>query len=665
MSDDRFLSGKISKDSINIYQDQANAVFDYLQKAAKKIVDEEDAVKRKIDDCDKEAKALEAKSGSLQTVAIVCFVGAVLLGFLLGIFGESLALAIIFGAIPLIVGILKLSASRKASDQALRIRGEIRNHEESFRKIRRDYAVTKLGVVYVPVASIVPFENRSFLIDETGRTDKTDFSLYQMNEKDEFLRTIAEIKEARGTVPLIESSAEAENVSTDAMSESIGEVCFHDYIGALDRRLRSASYLLNDLSRTSVSLPVIQPGSDLSRFFSEFCTSNTSGCPVLEVFKQGLFDEDLRRFEELNDMRRRMAEDNEKLEKTLQEFIAEVADHVQLTSRAKISSSSKLIDYSNMMLLNSFKASYNHYSPALESDEISRMQEENFDFRNTGESYEPFHLNQASRVLYDPISDNWVAEDGRRTSFPFGVHQIQEEIIAPLVQNLINENRKERLAVYNSIADQKLDYLNQWHRDTDDFYGRGREEGNAVINQIHDALAEFSAALNQYQSFEKTEKALSSGSASADSASVNASVSGMAFSVAYCEEQTKQIRNVQEEFNDYIERLKEDIDRRVAEFSYTKFYDASLRDGHTKDFAMSLLAVESLDDRHKSLLRANPYIAERAELPPEPHISENVYSVLGRDLNSVASETLNEIAGAETARTADGGESGAQAGAGE
>lgn len=648
MSEDRLLSGKIGRDSINIYQDQANAVYDYLLKAAKKIVAEEDNLKMQYDACKSAAEAFEKTAGSQKTAAIICFVAAVVLGLCIGFGAESAAAGVVVGMIPLVFGFVKISSSKKSAGQGLAKRREMAALDENYRNIRRDYSVTKLGVVYVPVATVVPFENKSFILDETGNTAQTDFSLYQMNEQEEFLNTLSEITESQKNIPLVESGAESENISTDNMSESIGEVCFHDYIGALDRRLRSASYLLNDLTKTSVSLPVVPPKGELARFLSDFCTTDTAGQPVLEVFKQGVYDEELRRFEALNDLRKRMAADNEKLEKTLQSFIADIANYVQLTSRAKITSANKLVDFSNMLLLNSFKASYNHYSAALESEEISRMQEENFDFRNTGDTFEPFHLNPGSRVLYDPISDNWVAEDGSRTSFPFGVHQIQEEIIAPLVQNLIKENRQERLKIYNSIADQKLDYLNQWHRDTDDFYGRGREEGSAVVNQIHDALAEFNAALSQYQSFEKTEKSMASGGAAPEDISVKTSVSGMAFSVAYCEEQTKQIRAVQSEFNDYIERLKEDIDRRVAEFGYTQFYDASLRDGHTRDFAMSLLAVDSFDERQKALLRASPYIAEKANLPPEPQINEEVYGVLGRDLNGVARKTLEQLNGGDT-----------------
>ena len=59
-------------------------------------------------------------------------------------------------------------------------------------------------------------------------------------------------------------------------------------------------------------------------------------------------------------------------------------------------------------------------------------------------------------MKYDIVSDCWVGEDGGKTNFPFGVHQIHEEIVAPIVQNLMEETRLERMKIYNNIKDQKI-----------------------------------------------------------------------------------------------------------------------------------------------------------------------------------------------------------------
>ena len=176
------------------------------------------------------------------------------------------------------------------------------------------------------------------------------------------------------------------------------------------------------------------------------------------------------------------------------------------------------------------------------------MQEENFDFKAGEAEYQPFSLSPSSRVHFDPVSCNWVSDDGGRTSHPFGIHQIQEEIIAPLVQNLLKETRTERLKIYNGIMDQKRDYLNQWHRDTDDFYGRGRAESNSIIGQMQTTLAEFNTAVSQYKSYEDTVKTMRASGGDLDATEVKASVTGTAFSISLCEQQTAQINQQQDEF---------------------------------------------------------------------------------------------------------------------
>ena len=68
--------------------------------------------------------------------------------------------------------------------------------------------------------------------------------------------------------------------------------------------------------------------------------------------------------------------------------------------------------------------------------------------------------------------------------------------MAPIVTNLMRENRKDRLTIYNHIRDQKIDYLNQWHRDTEDFYGRNRAEASDLINIMRSNLADYTANFN-------------------------------------------------------------------------------------------------------------------------------------------------------------------------
>lgn len=644
--------GKIYADSINIYDDEARVAFDYFKKAAAKIVADEDRINALKSESDAICNGIQsAKTKSIIGLAL-SLLGAI--GLCIGILfnGDSQQeYAAFLALLPLgffVHFLIKAKKNAKDLEEAIAVGQQL---TQDFANIKRDYKINKLGIAYVPVATSVPFEDKSFVLDDTGSVEQVEFSLYRMNAQEEFLSTLEEIKKGKSELPIVETGNAAEDVQTGQMSESLDSIRLHDYVGNLDRNLRTVSYLLNDLKKTSVSLPVIDPKGEYARFIETYCAEDVSGNPVLEVFSQRVYAEELKRFDELNQIRKRMADENAKLEKMLQEFIVDVSEYVQLMSRSKLTSVSKIVDYSNTLLLNTFNASYNHYSTLLESAEIKRIQEDDFDYKSGEGEYRPFKLSPASKVRFDPVSRNWVSEDGGRTSYPFGIHQIQEEIIAPLVQNLLKETRTERLKIYNDILDQKRDYLNQWHRDTDDFYGRGRAESSEIITQMQTTLAEFNTAVSQYKAYEDTEKKMiQAGDGDLDSTQIKASGTGTAFSIAYCEEQTRQIRQQQDEFNDYIARLNEDIDRRAGEFGYTKFYDASLRDGHAKEVAMSLLGIAELNERQKMLLGANAYIATNAQLPPEPMVDSAVYEALGTNLNEVVAETIAELDASTTSK---------------
>ena len=634
--------GRIFPDSVNLYDDEARIAFDYLRQAANKIIEEEDQIEARRRETRSQVDKASQEAGQHRMVSIVAFVVAALLGIGLAASG-NLEAGGILGAILAVVGITYAVKSSTAAKELERQKTILGNLDASFNAIRRDYSIDKLGVAYVPVATSVPFEDKSFVLDDTGDIPPTEFSLYQMNNQGEFLSAMDRIRSERSTLPLIESGNEAEDIPTEKFSGSVKSVRLHDCVGDLDRSLRFVAYLLNDLRKTSVSLPVIDPKGPYAAFLREFGTEDVGSLPVLPVFDQRTYADELARFEEMNQVRKRMAEENTKLEEMLRGFIVDISDRVQTMSRAKLTSSNKIVDFSNALLLNSFKASYNHYSPLLEAEEIQRLRESDFDYKAGEEQYRPLSLSAASRVRFDAISGNWVAEDGSRTSHPFGIHQIQEEIIAPLVQNLLRETRTQRLAIYTDIMTQKRDYLDRWHRDVDDFYGRGRSESQSIISHMQDTLAEFNTAISQYKAYEDTDKGMQGAGDDLDAIDIKVSGTGTAFSIAYCEEQTRQIKAQQDEFNDYIQRLNEDIDRRAQSFEYTRYYDAFLRDGHAKEVVTAMEQSAALDERQKRLLDANAYIAANAQLPPAPDIDDAVYAVLGRDLRSAARDAIEQM----------------------
>jgi len=632
------MNGKIFKDSTNAYQDQAKILFDYYSKAAGQIVQEELRLEREIASATENAQQITAQIASLElrrVIAIGAAVAALLLFFGIGWVAFALALgAAIFGAVT--HGKIGAVIAQKAQ-----LESAVAGFKDAHGQIRRDYKVHRLGLAYVPVAREIPFEGNSFLIDLTDSTPAHQFSLSTVRRGELFASTMGELEELLKQTPMVESSAETEEVRTDEYSRSIQNVTHYDYVGALDRKLRTAAYCLEDLEVISVQLPTIPPGGELAAYLAAHGTSETNGAPVFRPFRGERFDADIEAFRSLNDMKKSMERRSGQFEDGLRALMIDMASAVQSVCQSKVASTAALIEQSNRLMFTVLKASYNHYSSKLEAEEIERIRLETFDYQDSVEGYRPFQLKRSSRVLYDLINECWVAEDGSKTKVPFALNQIQEEIVAPIVQNLMEETRLERLKIYNSIKDQKIDYLNQWHRDTEDFYGRNRAESQDLVNQMRSTFSEYIAAHNALSALENTERSMSS-SGSLQDAITHTSQDG-AETLASYELKSREFQAAQEEFSSYMEQLKEDIERRAEKFKYIEYYDASLRDSGAKSAAEAARNVNNLDPRRKALAAVNPYYAEVSELPPPPSVEAGAFEALEVNLGSAARNALAEL----------------------
>ncbi len=651
------MSAKVFSGSNDVIQDQAKVLYEYYAAAAKKIVDEELRLEAEIEAKEEVKQQAEADVKKQHNLMLLWFIGA---GFcaLFALFANISFLYFLAGGlvIPAVVAMLE---KKKQEKLILDTEENINVFREEFGNIRRDYKVHRLGVAYIPVATRIPFEGKSFMLDHTNNVPLQEFILYNIKNQDAFIKNIQEIEGALKNIPLVEGSSAMEEVNTSEFSRSIQQVSYYDYLGGLDRNMRAASFFLNDLDRNSVSMPVIDPKSSYADFLREHGTTEASNGFILNVFDTDAQKDDIERFKVLNEMKKAMEGQTAQFEEFLQGLMDRLASTIQLVTKVKIGSTDHMVTHANKTLFASLNSAYNHYSPHLEAEEIDRIRGERFDYQESVDNYRPFELKKSSRVHYDAISGNWVAMDGRRTSFPFGIHQIHEEIVSPILRNLMRETRIERMKLYNDIKDQKLDYLNQWHRDTDDFYGRNRAEGSELINLMQASLTEFTASFNQFKAFEETQKKMAA-SGSLSESKVDASGSS-GESIAAYEVKSAEFRKIQDEFNEYINRLKEEIDRKAGEFGYIEFFDASLCDAGSRDFAGAMSRMTSLNERRKNLLGVNAYFAEMAELPPQPDLGEEVQKGLSLNLKQTVQDYKDAAAaksGAAAEPETGGGEAG-------
>jgi hypothetical protein len=627
------MQGKVFADSLNLYQDEAKILFNYYKKAAEKIVKEETALEESIGNS-KAIIELNQKARTRGLVISIVFPAAALLStlavFLVLEYFVFYPLVLALGAVWGIVTIVK---ARKTIDAETE---KIAAFEEAFKEIRRDYHVKKLGVLYVPVAGKIPFEDKSFMVDYAGTVENTNFTLSAVRQPGELLSSLKELEKGISEIPMVETASDAEETDTADYSTSIQNITMYDYMGNIDRQVRNISYLLRDNDTLALSLPVILPKSDSMNFIREYGADETGNNPVVNVFNIDGFKEKIGAFYSLNSTKKDFEKNtNENQIIYFKKLIARLAESVPYLCQSKISGSAKITEYGNKIFAAVLKSAFNHYSPALEAEEIERIRTASFDYQESVDDYTPFALKSSSRVKYDIFSGSWIAEDQSRTTMPFGMHQIQEEIFMPVIQNLMAENRVERLRIYNNIQDQKRDYLNQWHRDTEDFYGRNRAQSADVINLMRETYADWMASFNTYKALQETQNSMKE-SHTLDAAEVQEQDNAAEDVIAF-EAQAVQHNRKQEEFTEYMDRIHEDINAKAAQFGYVEYYEASLRDAESRDFARSTEGIQELDPRRKKLLVVNPYMAKYAKLPPPPRVEQKLYDDLSINLKSYSS----------------------------
>ena len=642
------MTGKIFKESSNVYEDEAKILFDYYKKAAEKIVEEEIALENKIEEAvnNKNSSQERQKKHKVISIATGSVSLAALIGGIVTFFLQLLLVAVILGCVflgLLITAIVNFVKKNKAKKDFDNFEQNVQSFEEAKRNIRRDYKVSKLGVAYIPVATRVPFEGKSFVVDHTGTMPNTNFSLSVLHQPKELQKSLFNLEENLNNIPIVEGNEDAEQIDTSSYSKSVQNITMHNYMGNIDREVRNISYLLTDSDTRSVSLPVVPPQSKEDEFLDEYSTTDTNNKPVVKVFDTEDFESKLETFTNISELKKELEKNtsggNSNYFKTL---IKKLGDSVQIVSKLKTSSTSSLLDYTNQILAAVLKSGYNQYSAQLEADELARIRDTNFNYSDCVETYKPFELKESSKVKYDIYNKNWVAEDNTRTIMPFGINQIEEEVLMPLINNLMNETRVERLKIYNNINDQKMSYLNKWHQDIEASFRDNRKTGNDLITQITNAYAEYSTAHNTYLSYKQTQDAMKiTGRSDVESKSVDSSDEA----IKEIEEKVENCKQIGDSFQLYMRTLQSNIDEASKKFGFVEYFEASLRDGESKKVADSIIPenLQNLDLRRQKIIPVNSYFATYSELPPEPSVEPKLIEDFSMDLQQIAGEQISRI----------------------
>lgn len=311
-------TGKIFSDSSNIYQDQARLLFNYYEQAAEQIVKQEEAIEKQISDLEAYRQEIEIKKSDIWKwfLTIIAF-------------------------------FMYFIRKKQYEEQILEIDERIGEKKKEHENIFRDYKVTKMGVAYVPVAQQMAYEDKCFVVDYSGNVPMSHVSLQMSRQNDLLVETMTQMEKLTKEAPIVETSDEPETIDTNDYSLSIQEVNQSDYIGKLDRSIRTISYCMNDTEVKSVDLPLVADHSDFLGFLNEYATSDTAGHPIVKVFDDKKYNSEIDDFCKLNQLKDSLSNDTEQFEDVLKHLMHTMAMSVQTVSAMKLASTDKVVNKSN------------------------------------------------------------------------------------------------------------------------------------------------------------------------------------------------------------------------------------------------------------------------------------------------------------------------------
>lgn len=632
--------GKIFLDTASNAEAKAKVVFNYYKQAAEKIIAEEDAIDAKIANANAAIKQLEQNIASETTQMeanekakgiwkILCCLVIPLMLFFIPLF--------VFLAYKKKVEANQENINRYNKDIETK-KAEIAKLAEDRKNIRRNYKIHKLQVVNVPIAKRVPYKDKSILLDLTNSFENTKLSFSFLRHPEEFSKSIDKIEESVNAIPVVETTDDAESIDTSDYSLSMQEIKMNDFVGNIDRTLRDISYELGEKDTTNIDIPIIPPKSDYATFINDVTTTEKKD--VVDVFDSSDVDASANQLNVLNSQKQELEKERSADEyvRYLELLMKQTADVVQNVLQQKNVNSLSLVEYYNNTFARVLSSSFNHYSSALEGEEIERLKEATFDFKNAND-YEYFHLRDSSRVRFDLFNNGFVTEDDMPEKNVFSIHQVNDEIIMPVIRNLLRENRVKRLDIYNDTQKEKRDYVQRWNDEVNDFYGRNRTELQRLRTEADKEMKQFRTDIGvMTQLVSALDKMGTNGGMVENGKSLKQEdlVAYQAFINSM--DQTK------EDLDAYMERLQEDIENTTDRFNYIEYYDTSLVDEDAQNVAKSMdyENLKTLEDRRKDLVKVSPYVATYANLPPKLSTEAALYESIAEDLPSFAREKIAE-----------------------
>lgn len=136
---------------------------------------------------------------------------------------------------------------------------------------------------------------------------------------------------------------------------------------------------------------------------------------------------------------------------------------------------------------------FNHYCPHCNAGQIAFIREGKFIFKANAENQ--FRLAKGSRMrLVDPVARIWKCPIcDKLAATPFAVHKLDDQLFKPVFERLEEENRVERLRIYNTISDQKRSYAEKAEVQMQQVMREERAKADMIKSKLRTINADISA----------------------------------------------------------------------------------------------------------------------------------------------------------------------------
>ena len=115
------------------------------------------------------------------------------------------------------------------------------------------------------------------------------------------------------------------------------------------------------------------------------------------------------------------------------------------------------------------------------------------------------------------------------------------------------------------------------------------------------------------------------------------------------EQVNSNFEELEKSFDEYMDRLQDDIDEKADRFGKVTYYEALLYASEAQRTAIASSNISKLDGRRLKVAKVSPYLAQYGDLPPQPSVEEEVYQMMDLNLADEARNLVNGLNGREEA----------------